>query len=93
MCGETNWVKNARAAGRVTLTRGRLSREYVVAEVPLGERVPVLRSSLKTEPMGRRQIALDADAAEEDLRRAATQIPVLRAALTEPDDLRDGPNT
>jgi ribonuclease PH len=55
--------------------------------------VSVLRSYLKTEPMGRRQIALDADAAEEDLRRAATQIPVLRAALTEPDDLRDGPNT
>lgn len=81
MYGETNWVKNARAAGRVTLTRGRRSREYVVAEVPAGQRVPVLRSYLKIEPMGRRQLLLTLDAAEEELRRAAEQIPVLRAKV------------
>lgn len=70
MYGETDWVQNARASGRVILTRGRRSREYEVVEVPPGERVSVLRSYLKIEPMGRRQLSLDPDAAEEDLRRA-----------------------
>jgi hypothetical protein len=31
--GETNWVKNARDAGRVILTRGRCSREFTQSEV------------------------------------------------------------
>jgi deazaflavin-dependent oxidoreductase (nitroreductase family) len=41
--GERNWVKNARAAGRVELRRGR-RREHVSArELPPEQAVPVLR--------------------------------------------------
>ncbi len=44
--GETNTVKNARAAGQVTLSRGG-EREHVrLREVPVSERVPILRARI-----------------------------------------------
>lgn len=44
--GETQWVRNARAAGEVLLTRARRRRRYAVREVPAGERGPVLKAYL-----------------------------------------------
>lgn len=41
--GPVSWVHNARAAGRVTLTRGRDTREYAIREVDPEEAGPVLR--------------------------------------------------
>jgi len=41
--GDRNWVKNARAAGRVELRRGRSDERLAVRELPLDEAVPVLR--------------------------------------------------
>lgn len=41
--GPTNWVLNARAAGRVTLRRGRRRKSYDVTEASTAEAVPVLR--------------------------------------------------
>jgi hypothetical protein len=44
--GETNTVKNARAAGQVTLSRG-ADREHVrLREVPVSERVTILRARI-----------------------------------------------
>ncbi len=40
--GPGNWVKNARAAGEVTLSRGGRSRTYRVVEAEPSEAVPVL---------------------------------------------------
>ena len=42
--GPTNWVLNARAAGRVTLRRGNRSEVYDVREAIASEAVPVLRT-------------------------------------------------
>jgi deazaflavin-dependent oxidoreductase (nitroreductase family) len=41
--GAVSWVLNARAAGRVTLRRGRHSRDYQVREVSAVEAGPVLK--------------------------------------------------
>jgi deazaflavin-dependent oxidoreductase (nitroreductase family) len=40
--GEVNWVRNARAAGRVTLSRGRRSETVKVIELGPDESAPVL---------------------------------------------------
>ena len=42
--GDTNTVKNARAAGRLTLSRGRAREDVRVVEIPASERVPYLRA-------------------------------------------------
>lgn len=44
--GEVGWVRNARAAGQVTLHRGRDTQSFAVTEVPPNEAVPVLREYL-----------------------------------------------
>ena len=40
---ETNWVKNARAAGWGLLSRGRKRERVALVEVPVEQRAPVLR--------------------------------------------------
>ena len=52
--GEVDWVRNARAAGRVTLRRGRTSETLAVAEVSPAEAVPVLREYLTLKPVRKR---------------------------------------
>jgi len=42
--GETNTVKNARAAGRLTLSRGRARQDVRLTEIPVSARVPYLRA-------------------------------------------------
>jgi deazaflavin-dependent oxidoreductase (nitroreductase family) len=79
MYGESAWVKNARAVGRVILTRGRRSREYDVTEVTPPDRVPVLRSYARIEPLGRRRIGLERDSTDEEIRAVAPRVPVFRA--------------
>ncbi len=44
--GESNWVKNARAAGEVTLAQSLRRRRYRVRELPLNERAPVRKAYL-----------------------------------------------
>lgn len=41
--GESNWVKNARAAKEGTLQRGRIQERVVLTELPIEERPPILR--------------------------------------------------
>jgi len=53
--GETNTIKNARAAGRATISRGSAHEDVRLKEVPVSERLPLLRarSALGTGPMVR----------------------------------------
>ena len=44
--GETQWVRNARAAGEVVLARALRRRRYTVREVAVPERPPVLKAYL-----------------------------------------------
>lgn len=86
MYGESAWVKNVRAAGRVTLSRGKWRREYQVTELPPARRAPVLRSYLQIEPLGRRRIGLGPNSPDEDLLSIAPKVPVFRADPVPPDD-------
>jgi len=45
--GNTQWVRNVRAAGRGELRLGRRVEPVVLTELPVGERLPVLRVYLK----------------------------------------------
>jgi deazaflavin-dependent oxidoreductase (nitroreductase family) len=44
--GETNWVRNARAAGRAALRKGRVHEEFRLREVAVGERAILLKAYL-----------------------------------------------
>ena len=44
--GETQWVRNARAAGRVTLVKGSKREEYAVRELPVADRPELLKEFL-----------------------------------------------
>lgn len=44
--GETNWVRNARAGGRVALCKGSRREEYKVREVAVAERPELLKQFL-----------------------------------------------
>jgi deazaflavin-dependent oxidoreductase (nitroreductase family) len=71
--GEVGWVKNARAAGEVTLSRGRRSETLAIDELPAQEAAPVLREYLKKAAVvvgpffdAERDSPLEAFAAEAD---------------------------
>lgn len=49
--GHVGWVYNARATGRVTLSRGRRSEEVAVTEASTAEAAPVLRAYLRKYPV------------------------------------------
>jgi deazaflavin-dependent oxidoreductase (nitroreductase family) len=51
--GEVGWVRNARAAGQVTLRRGDRSETLAATEIDPGDAVPVLRRYLAMKPAGR----------------------------------------
>jgi len=44
--GNSNWVRNARAAGEILLVRGRYRRRFAVRELPPDLRAPVLKAYL-----------------------------------------------
>jgi len=51
--GERQWVKNARVAGEVELTRAGRTRRFRIEELAAEEAAPVLRTYLRTTPIVR----------------------------------------
>jgi deazaflavin-dependent oxidoreductase (nitroreductase family) len=51
--GEVGWVRNARAAKQITLTRGRRSENVNILELSADEAAPVLRKYLTQVPVVR----------------------------------------
>ena len=76
--GNTQWVRNARAAGRVQLRVGRRAEDVVLREVPVDERVPALRAYLKRWgwEVGKFLPGLTKNATDDELRAAAPGVPV-----------------
>jgi len=75
------WVANARAAGEVTLTRGRRTAAARLTEVPVEERRPLLRKLVADSPasVGKRLTTGLADAPTPDaVAAAAERIAVFR---------------
>jgi deazaflavin-dependent oxidoreductase (nitroreductase family) len=77
--GPGGWVRNARAAGRVTLSRGRTSRSFAVTELPAEEAAPVLKRYLAEHPRSvGAYFDVSKDAAIEEFAAEAARHPVFR---------------
>jgi deazaflavin-dependent oxidoreductase (nitroreductase family) len=76
--GEREWVKNARAAGEVELTRARRTTRHSVEELAPDEAAPVLRQYLRTTPIVKRFFGVTADAPVEAFVAEAPRHPVFR---------------
>jgi deazaflavin-dependent oxidoreductase (nitroreductase family) len=80
--GAVAWVKNARAAGAVELTRARRTERVRVEEVGPDESAPVLREYLRGTPIVRAFFDAGPDAPLEAFATEASRHPVFR--LTAP---------
>lgn len=82
--GVVQWVRNIRAAGTATLTRGRCSETISVTELPAQEAAPVLKQYLSHVSEGVRSY-FDArkDSPIEAFEREAPRHPVFQIAAVE----------
>ena len=76
--GERDWVKNARAAGEVELTRALRTTRHAVEEVGPEEAAPVLREYLRTTPIVKRFFDVGRDSPLEAFAAEAPRHPVFR---------------
>lgn len=76
--GTVGWVHNARAAGRVTLSRGWKSRDVPVTEISAEEAAPVLRQYLKKVRIVRPYFDVTVDSPLEDFAAVASEHPMFR---------------
>ena len=51
--GAVNWVLNARAAGKVTIARGGYVEEFLIKELPVAARAPLLKQYITLFPITR----------------------------------------
>jgi len=76
--GPVNWVRNARAAGEVTLSRGGQTKRYKITEASPTEAVPVLRKYLTEIRVVRPYFDAAPDAPDEALGAELSKHPVFR---------------
>ncbi|WP_072814980.1 nitroreductase family deazaflavin-dependent oxidoreductase [Rhodococcus zopfii] len=74
--GVTNWVHNARAAGQVTLSRGRRSETLRVVELSPQDSVPVLRQYLQEVPVTRPYFDVTHESSDAEFAAEAPRHPV-----------------
>ena len=74
--GAVSWVHNARAAGRVRLTRRLRRRDYAVREVPAAEAGPVLKRYVRVATATRPYFRAEPDSPVEDFAAEADRHPV-----------------
>ena len=76
--GPSNWTRNARAAGEVTLRRGRRSQRYTVSEPDPREAVPVLREYITRIRVARPYFDATPDSPDDTLMAELATHPVFR---------------
>lgn len=80
--GETNTIKNLRAAGVTTVIRGRRREDVRLVELPEADRVPMLRAYLKINPGVSEYFGATADSSDDALAQAAREHTVFRLEAT-----------
>ncbi len=78
--GEVAWVRNVRAAGRVTLTRGTRSERLTATPLGPGESADVLRTYLRQVPITRPYFDVRPDSPREAFVAEAPRHPVFLLA-------------
>ena len=78
--GETQWVRNIRAAGGGELRRGRRSERFRIVELEPEEKPPLLRAYLKLWAWETGQFfnGVKHDAPDDEIRREAARHPMFR---------------
>jgi deazaflavin-dependent oxidoreductase (nitroreductase family) len=74
--GIVDWVRNLRAAGEATLTRGRRSETVNARELPKGEAALVLREDIKGGNPFARDFGVTVDSSLEEFERAVVSHPL-----------------
>lgn len=74
--GIVNWVRNLRAAGEATLTRGRRSETVTARELPQDEAAVVLREDIREGNPFARYFGVTAESSLEEFERAAVSHPL-----------------
>jgi deazaflavin-dependent oxidoreductase (nitroreductase family) len=74
--GAVGWVHNARAAGRVSLRYGRVTRHYAIREASAGEAGPVLKQYVTIATKTRDQFTATTDSHADDFVAEASRHPV-----------------
>lgn len=74
--GIVDWVRNLRAAGEATLTRGRRSETFDARELPKGEAALVLRDDVKDGNPFARYFGVSADSSLEEFEQAVVSHPL-----------------
>ena len=81
--GETNWVRNIRAAsGKARLVHG-ISEQVLLKEVNVEKRAPILKAYLKIAPGARPHIPVSKDAPVLEFEKKASKYPVFRLEIIE----------
>jgi deazaflavin-dependent oxidoreductase (nitroreductase family) len=82
--GETQWVKNLRAAGTGELRVGRRTDDFRATEISDADKVPILRAYLKRwkAEVGVFFDGVSATSSEAELQRIAPRHPVFRVETT-----------
>lgn len=83
--GTVSWVRNARAAGRVSLSRRLNTRDYAIREALAVEAGPVLQRYLTVATATRKYFQADKDAPVEEFIAEANRIPVFELVPIGPD--------
>jgi len=74
--GAVAWVLNARAAGRVTLRRGRDRQDYIIRELPAAQSGPILQRYIRIAPATRPYFQAGKDSPAGDFTAEARRHPV-----------------
>ena len=82
--GDRNWVKNARAGGRVELRRGRSDERLAVRELPPDQAVPVLREYYRLGRVTRPFFEVTQDSSDAEWLAEAPRHPVFELLASEP---------
>ena len=76
--GVVNWVRNARAAGQVTLTRGRRSESVKITELCPDDSAPILKEYVQRNAITRPYFDAPRDAPPEAFAAEASRHPVFK---------------
>lgn len=87
--GVVQWVRNIRAAGTATLTRGRRSEVISVTELPAQQAAPILKQYLVNATAARPYFDATKDSPLEAFEREADRHPVFRIAAVEESSRRN----
>ncbi len=79
--GPASWVRNVRAAGEATVSRGRHSQRFQVKEAGATDAVPVLRKYISEIRVTRPYFDATQDSPDEDVAAELPRHPVFRLTL------------